>query len=1291
MNTRIPLVRLAIIFTIYLGSIFSTAINAAPVDSSMKTFTQPSGYSFQGQAQGDEVLSWYVSTDNQIFLLNRESGAYEYAEIAIIDGATKLIPSGILVGDNPSPVEFPEISAADLQAAVVDAENLFYGVSKDDVMKMSFAAPATDATSEAATSIADEHEIYPGVKDYKTVVIVVEFSDYGVSSDDQVWHDKIFPTTGDTVNEYFAEASQGKVTFSPVEESYGTANDGVIRIQLDSPRPDWVNLDNRAAEAKPLLKEALELTDPYIDYSQLDNQPLNNQVSQWELQVIFVVSGPGGGYAWSFYEDGLIPIADGLEIGKSANNGSYFVASAADGVNENYKDPNTRLFCHELGHSAFDLPDLYKAPSIRGWGLMGSGDFVHYSGYSKITARLSETHTGFVKPEVILPTKVATTVDLTHFDSPTGEYTIAKVPTSASKFFVLEQRRAIGHDIKLQDSAQGVQGMAAGDHGVLISDTGHPIVKAGGLSFTDPANITDMFYPGNNTLLTPYTTPNSDAYHINQEKYFQSGVRVKVGAENSTDESYPVEISIGIDDSVYCEEHQATNDTHVNQNRAYKETVWFSSTYYAVGSGESLGNYGFTQTTLKESPEGYFSIGECESVEPTNAPTLSNLYANVYDTYINFSGRTSDIEDDVVRVDLRIDNSDWIAAEANYYEENGIWSSFWKTLQTEGLSAGNHTVSFRAIDNAGNMSTVESLSFTIGEVEPTPPEITSASANSTSTTLTVNGTASDINDNLQSVTLVFDSNQVECNGTTTFSCQIDVSSYAAGNYSGYLIATDTTALTSDNYPISFTIPEPDLVPPGIVLIGESVITITVGDTYIEPGYIATDDKDGDITDRVVVTGSVNTNVAGAYILRYNVSDLAGNAANEVTRTVVVDLPACTEYTDTLANHVAAGRMYTETSGGWWWMPGTTTYYTVGAGIGYGTDGSRVITIIEDPENPGQYIEGECPDEPQPPVIETFNVSIVGEEVTVTGTASDPDNDIISVMIYVNGGGFECEGTTNWTCPVQTFAPGTHSVAVKAVDSRLVDSQMETITFEILEPTAPVINVSSTSVSLGALNVRATITDVNNDLREVILGFPERGVQCGNSGTIDCDFDVSELEPGDYVAQLIAVDNANNITVENIAFTISQGTAPVITDVQHDVTNQQMIVTANITDAENDIIYVRLEYADQIGQLDCENTSGSTYTCDLTYHQVGTYNFMVTAGDNQGNRTLSDSFEVTFVEAPTCFTSTNSEHIDGGRAYMLYNILVYAQGSGTYLGLPTATSSLEETSEGVWTVVTSCPE
>jgi hypothetical protein len=88
---------------------------------------------------------------------------------------------------------------------------------------------------------------------------------------------------------------------------------------------------------------------------------------------------------------------------------------------------------------------------------------------------------------------------------------------------------------------------------------------------------------------------------------------------------------------------------------------------------------------------------------------------------------------------------------------------------------------------------------------------------------------------------------------------------------------------------------PDTGRPVITLTGEALVQLKHGAAYTDRGATALDDRDGDITSRITVTvtnnmnsgTTLNTSVAGTYVYHYHVSDLAGNAANEVTRTVIV--------------------------------------------------------------------------------------------------------------------------------------------------------------------------------------------------------------------------------------------------------------------------------------------------------------------------------------------------------------------------------------------------------------------
>lgn len=78
----------------------------------------------------------------------------------------------------------------------------------------------------------------------------------------------------------------------------------------------------------------------------------------------------------------------------------------------------------------------------------------------------------------------------------------------------------------------------------------------------------------------------------------------------------------------------------------------------------------------------------------------------------------------------------------------------------------------------------------------------------------------------------------------------------------------------------------DTVKPVITIIGATNIAVKKDSVYNDAGATASDDKEGNITDKIVKTGTVNTAVAGIYTISYVVSDKAGNK-DSVARTITV--------------------------------------------------------------------------------------------------------------------------------------------------------------------------------------------------------------------------------------------------------------------------------------------------------------------------------------------------------------------------------------------------------------------
>lgn len=78
----------------------------------------------------------------------------------------------------------------------------------------------------------------------------------------------------------------------------------------------------------------------------------------------------------------------------------------------------------------------------------------------------------------------------------------------------------------------------------------------------------------------------------------------------------------------------------------------------------------------------------------------------------------------------------------------------------------------------------------------------------------------------------------------------------------------------------------DTTPPSLTIEGDVMYSVYVNDEYIEPGYKAIDDVDGDITNRVIVNSNVDMSKHGKYEVEYKAIDEANNETIK-TRQVLV--------------------------------------------------------------------------------------------------------------------------------------------------------------------------------------------------------------------------------------------------------------------------------------------------------------------------------------------------------------------------------------------------------------------
>ncbi len=208
------------------------------------------------------------------------------------------------------------------------------------------------------------------------------------------------------------------------------------------------------------------------------------------------------------------------------------------------------------------------------------------------------------------------------------------------------------------------------------------------------------------------------------------------------------------------------------------------------------------------------------------------------------------------------------------------------TNPVDTATIGTYIVHYNVSDAAGNaaIEVTRTVNVLAADMDIVPPVITLLGSTPVTVFVTTpytdaGATASDNVDGDITANIVV-TNPVDANVIGTYTVRYNVSD-AAGN-----AATEVTRTVE----VVESEPVPDTTPPVITLLGNLTVILNVGDIYVDAGATALDDSDGDITQNIVVTNPVNTGVAGTYLVRFNVSDEAGNAALEVARTVSVNAP-----------------------------------------------------------------------------------------------------------------------------------------------------------------------------------------------------------------------------------------------------------------------------------------------------------------------------------------------------------------------------------------------------------------
>ena len=364
----------------------------------------------------------------------------------------------------------------------------------------------------------------------------------------------------------------------------------------------------------------------------------------------------------------------------------------------------------------------------------------------------------------------------------------------------------------------------------------------------------------------------------------------------------------------------------------------------------------------------------------------------------------------------------------------------------DALVANYHDTGVAVIGDNGKRRI--NLLAAIGNIETNPPVIESITTQPNEKYEAVTVEAYDSDADLDAVTLFLDGAEyktifLETDGPgATVVEQIKYVTLEAGEHCIKAYATDMASNQSEwSDEICFFAPDVPKNPPVI----ESLSIVPNGLTFSLTGTASDPDDDlarieieiNESDDWIAIDGTHSFTFnsfemeEGTYSVKARAVDEGGLLSEEFNADPFELIFNCKQFTNTNAEHEAAGRAITRTSG-WWWY-GTTTWYTKGSDENLGTSGSTVNTLKEMPKD--FFSLGSCPiTEPYAPQIADYSYESGNSFLKITGVAEDLNQNISLVTAGIEGVGiFECSGTNNFSCHIEGLEAGTYSVTLIATD------------------------------------------------------------------------------------------------------------------------------------------------------------------------------------------------------------------------------------------------------------------
>ncbi|WP_348652996.1 M6 family metalloprotease domain-containing protein [uncultured Sulfurimonas sp.] len=291
--------------------------------------------------------------------------------------------------------------------------------------------------------------------------ILVNYDDQKIISSDSVWSDKIFGKNNHQLNHYYQENSNFQFEFAKVSENRGILNDGIASVSLNKNHPNIdIDSSNFSSSFYPDLGDALRELDSDVDFSNFDNNA-DGYISSNELVITFIIAGYEDAYEGFHVANGIwahqscvsstvdTVTLDSVTLMSCSAQGKFSLFGERHNLNNSH-DATIGIIAHELGHSAFHLPDLYNTSNsnrggIGALGLMGLGTWgyennLDYPGNTPSHfCAWSKQYNNWLTPSL--------QTGYSNLDESSSlEYNVVKIPIDSTSYYLVENRNNSGYD-----------------------------------------------------------------------------------------------------------------------------------------------------------------------------------------------------------------------------------------------------------------------------------------------------------------------------------------------------------------------------------------------------------------------------------------------------------------------------------------------------------------------------------------------------------------------------------------------------------------------------------------------------------------------------------------------------------------------------------------------------------------------------------------------------------------------------------------------------------------------------